>query len=172
MSMKKPAKTKSVRVGTRMPPDLRDRLAGFCAASGIAECSVICSGVEQYLNGTSDATLLLRRLDRLGRALARLHRDQQLLSEAFAVFLRVWFAHTPAVVEEEKAAARATAEARYKQFVEHVAARFSRGHRFLDDLPKELIASDAELDSVLAGLDKPGSEAFAGEHPPFQEREV
>jgi hypothetical protein len=144
------SKVKSVRLGTRMPPLLRDRLAGFCAASGIAECTVIAAGVEQYLDGTSDSTLVLRRLDRLGRAIARTHRDQELLAEAFSVFIQLWFAHTPSVADEDKAEARATAESRYKQFVEHVMGQFSGGRRFLDDLPKELVANDMELDAILA----------------------
>jgi hypothetical protein len=50
-------------------------------------------------------------------------------------------------------AARATAEGRYKKFVEYVAEQFSGGHRFLDDLPKEMVANDVELDEVLAKPD-------------------
>jgi hypothetical protein len=37
------------------------------------------------------------------------------------------------------------AESRYEQFVRHVAEQFSAGGRFLDDLPRESIADDAEL---------------------------
>jgi hypothetical protein len=60
--MNKPFNVKGVRIGTRMPPLLLDRLAGVCAASGIAECAVISAGVEQYLDGTSESSLMLRCL--------------------------------------------------------------------------------------------------------------
>jgi hypothetical protein len=123
-------------------------LAGFCAASGIAECTVIAAGVEQYLDGTSDSTLVLRRLDRLGRAIARMHRDQELLAEAFSSFIQLWFAHMPSVADEDKPEARATAESRYKHFVEHVVEQFSGGRRFLDDLPRETVAKDDELTAL------------------------
>jgi integrase len=86
-----------------MRPDLRNRLAGFCAASGLSESAVISSGVGQYLDGTSDMTRLLHRLDRFDRALGRMHRDQQLFMQAFGIFVRPWFAHTPSVAEEDKA---------------------------------------------------------------------
>jgi hypothetical protein len=145
-----PSNQKPVRIGTRMRPDLRNRLAGFCAASGLSESAVISSGVEQYLDGTGDLTLLPRRLDRFDRALGRMHRDQQLFMQAFGVFVRLWFAHTPAVAEEDKAEARAKAEARYKRFVEHVSEQFAGGRRFLDDLPKEVISDDEELDAIVA----------------------
>ena len=106
--------------------------------------------VEQYLNGASDMTLVLRRLDRLGRADDRVHRDVELLSASFAVFVRLWFAHTPSLREEAKPAAREDAESRYQQFKDYVAQEFTGGRRFLDDLPREAIADDSELTAIVA----------------------
>src|SRR5580658_3270915 len=80
----------------------------------------------------------------------RMHRDLELLSEAFSVFVRLWFAHTPSVPVDAKPVARSTAESRYKQFVEHVVQQFSGGRRFLDDLPREVAANDAELNAIAA----------------------
>ena len=147
--------TKLVRRGrVRLQPyvdvEVSKRLDRFCAATDSTVSAVVLAAVRQYLDGTSDATLVLRRLDRLGRAVARSQRDLEFLSEAFAVFLRVWFAHTPNIPEDSKKAARANAEGRYKQFVEHVAEQFSGGHRFLDDLPYETIGDDAELTAAAA----------------------
>jgi hypothetical protein len=135
-------------VYTRLPVALRDRLCSYCAASGIAERAVFEAALEQYIGGASDMTLLFRRLDRLGRANERVQRDVQLFSEAFAVFVRVWFAHTPSVPEDAKPTARSSSESRYRQFVEHVARQFSGGRRFLDDLPREVLANDVELDEI------------------------
>jgi predicted DNA-binding protein len=142
------AKVRRVRVYTRLSAELRDRLSGYCAASSIAERAVFEEAIQQYVDRVGDLALVLRRLDRLGRAGARLHRDVELLSEAFAVFVRLWFAHTPTIPEDGKAGARSTAESRYRLFVEHVGQQFSGGRRFLDDLPRESIAHDAELDAV------------------------
>jgi hypothetical protein len=87
----------------------------------------------------------LRRLDRLGRAGARTQRDLELLSEAFAVWTKVWFAHTPALADDAKRPARMGTENRYRQFVDHVAEQFSGRKRFLDDLPRESLVEDTEL---------------------------
>jgi hypothetical protein len=81
---------------------------------------------------------------------ARTQRDLELFSQAFGVFMRLWFAHTPPIPEENKRSARTSAESRYKQFVEHVSQQFSGGHRFLDDLPHEAVANEAELTAVVA----------------------
>ncbi|HEV3189559.1 MAG TPA: hypothetical protein VGY54_03635 [Polyangiaceae bacterium] len=139
-----------VRLQSYVEPVVAERVDRFCAATGLSESTLLKSSVCQYLDGTSDLTLVLRRLDRVGRALERDHRDLEFLSEAFAVFVKLWFAHTARVPEDEKPAARKDAEGRYKEFVEHVLAQFSGGRRFLDDLPRESIADDAEL-AALSG---------------------
>ncbi len=141
-------KTRSARVWTHLSATLRDRLSSYCAASHLTERAVFEAALEQYMSGTSDMTLVLRRLDRLGRATDRVHRDVELLSAAFAVFVRLWFAHTPSLRDEAKPAAREDAESRYRQFMDYVAQEFTGGRRFLDDLPHEVIADDAELGTM------------------------
>ncbi|HWW83026.1 MAG TPA: hypothetical protein VNZ26_05450 [Vicinamibacterales bacterium] len=131
-------------------------MSGYCEASGIAEREVFEAALAQYLDSTNDMSLVLRRLDRLGRAGVRAHRELEILSETFAVFMRLWFAHTPSLTEEEKPAARKDAESRYGQFVEHIGERFAGGHRFLDDLPREVVANDAELDAISIGASSSG----------------
>jgi len=148
--MKKTARRGRVRLLPYVPEELAERVANVCSSSGVTESAFVEGALRQYLDGTSDKALVLRRLDRLGRAVARDHRDLELLSEAFAVFVRMWFAHAPRIREEAKREARELAEVRYKQFVAHVAEEFSGGRRFLEDLPRELVAIDSELESIAA----------------------
>ena len=143
-------KIRSARVWTHLSATLRDRLSSYCAASNITERAVFEAALEQYISGTSDMTLVLRRIERLSRAADRVHRDVELLSAAFAVFVQLWFAHTPSLREEVKPAAREDAESRYQQFKDYVTQEFAGGRRFLDDLPREAIADDAELDAIAA----------------------
>ncbi|HEV3194379.1 MAG TPA: hypothetical protein VGY54_27970 [Polyangiaceae bacterium] len=130
---------------------LAKRLAEYSAASGIASCTVVQAALRQYLDRTSDTTLILRRLDRLGRTDARAHRDLELLSEAFAVWVKVWFAHTPCVSDDAQESARRTVEGRFARFIEHVVEQFTGGHRFLDDLPREVLGDEVELANLAAG---------------------
>ena len=146
--MTKTVRRGRVRLLPYVDPALAQRVDQFCAAADVTVSAVVAAAIQQYLDGTSDATLVLRRLDRLGRAVARNQRDVELLSEAFAVFVRLWFAHTPAIPEAAKGSVRASAESRYRRFVEHVAEQFSGGHRFLDDLPHEAIGDEGELAAV------------------------
>ncbi len=153
--MRKPVRSGRIRLMPYVEPELAQRLEKCCAALDATQSAVVTSALRQYMDGTSDATLVLRRLDRLGRSALRTHRDVELLSEAFSVFVRLWFAHTPTIPEDGKRAARTTAEGRYRQFVEHVAEQFSGGRRFLDDLPHEEVADGAELEAAASAVNFP-----------------
>ena len=148
-----------VRLHPYVDREVAKRLVEYSAASGIASSTVVQAALRQYLDRTSDTTLILRRLDRLGRADARAHRDLELLSEAFAVWVKVWFAHTPCITDDAQESARRTAESRFAQFIEHVVERFTGGHRFLDDLPREGLADEVELENVAAEMPLPAPTA-------------
>jgi hypothetical protein len=128
------SKVRRVRVSARISVTLRDRLTKYCAASGISERAVIENALRQYLEGSSDSALMLRRLDRLQVLVGRNHRDLELLSEAFGLYMRAWFlTHSPSVAESKTLRA---GEGAYKAFAQQLGDRFSAGHRFVDDLPK------------------------------------
>jgi hypothetical protein len=143
-------KIRSERVWTYLSATLRDRLSSYCAASNVTERAVFEAAIEQYISGTSDLTLVLRRIERLYRAADRVHEDVELLSAAFTVFVQLWFAHTPSLREELKPAAREEAESRYQHFKDYVTQEFAGGRRLLDDLPREAIGDEAELDTMAA----------------------
>jgi hypothetical protein len=64
-----------VRLQSYVEPATADRVDQYCADTGLSESALIKSSLTKYLDGTNDATLLLRRMDRLGRARERDHRD-------------------------------------------------------------------------------------------------
>ncbi|HLZ07515.1 MAG TPA: hypothetical protein VKT80_02935, partial [Chloroflexota bacterium] len=57
-----------VRIHPYVEATLAGRLAAYSAATGIASSTVVQAALRQYLDATSDTALMLRRLDRLGRA--------------------------------------------------------------------------------------------------------
>ena len=137
-------KVRRVRVSARLSAELRARLTKYAAASGISERTILEDALRKYLDGAGDTALLIRRFDRVDRALGRAERDLDLLSEAFGRYIRLWFlAHAPnADAVEAKASTRGSAETHYKKFVEHLGALFAQGHRFIDDLPPDTFRND------------------------------
>jgi hypothetical protein len=132
------------RIYPYLTTEIRERLAAYCAARATTESAVVDAALRQYLDGMSETALLLRRLDRLGQAQSRMQCDLEMHSEAFALFVKIWFAHTPTVPPEARKAAQTGAETRYRQFVQYVAHQLSAGRRFVDDLPRTALSEDAE----------------------------
>ena len=141
----KPIRT---RLHARIAPQTRKRLKEHCAARGISSRAGVEEAIARYLDDVSDPGLIMKRLDRLGRAVARVQRDNELFMESFTVFVKLWFAHTPSVGEADKPAAQVNAEARYRQFVKYVSDLLARGHRAFDDFPRESIADPPELTAI------------------------
>ena len=69
--------------------------------------------------------------------------------ELHAIWIRIWFAHTPPLSDATKSTARENAETRYLNLAAHVAEQFGKGARFIDDLPQELLAIEDELSNAL-----------------------
>lgn len=159
--MSKPAKLARARVHARVAREVAERLVSYCRATRTTERAVVEAALRQYLDNASDMTLLLRRHDRLGRAHARSHRDLEILSQAFATFVRLWFSHTPPVPQDARKTAQTSGEARYRQFTSYVAEQFAAGKRFIDDLPQERIADERELASVAQAAEDASAERTA-----------
>ena len=145
--MKRTPRRGRIRLQSYIESAMGQRLEAFCAAKGLTEGAVVHAALGQYFDGTGDAALVMRRLDRLGRAGERTQRDLELVAETLGLFIQMWLAHTPQLPEDAKASAR-TAPIRFQQFVTRLAEEFSGGHRFIDDLPRECLADEAELRSA------------------------
>lgn len=125
------------RIGARIPAELRHRLAEYNAAKGVYEGDTIRSALEQFLDGTSDMTLLQRRLDGLSRSLARLQRTLELQGEFLNEYVLVYLKNTPPLPEADLHPSLRLAAGRYKTMLERVTACVSVGKTWVDDLPKE-----------------------------------
>lgn len=134
-----------------LPIELHKRLRAYCAAKDVSETSVVQAALKDYLDDTNDKTLLMRRLDRISRSMDRARRDQDIVAETLAVFVQVWLGYAPRLDGPERDAARRSGNARYQQFLEEVARRFAAGSRLVDDIVKDRIVDDAELDAAAAG---------------------
>ena len=114
-----------------LTPALRKRLRLYASRRGATESSVVERALVDYLDGdVTDRALILRRLDRLSRGLTTAQRDVELLAQGFGVFVQLWFAHTPRIADDARAAAEKEALRRYSQFLDHVVSEIAAGRRF------------------------------------------
>ena len=139
-----------VRLQPYVDAPLAKQLAAYSAATGRTTSFVVQAALRQYLDRTDDKMLLVQRLNKLGRAWNRTQRDLEIHMEAFAIYVKLWFAHTPHIPDNAKDFARREAESRFAQFQEYLVEQFQGGRRFVDDLPREVIADEVELSRMAA----------------------
>ncbi len=137
--------------------DVYRRVKAYSAKRGMSLGAIVEEALRRYLDDSGDVALILGRLDRNGRGLERLKRDLELLSEFQSVFVRMWFAHTPQIVESERETAQRLGAKRFEQMLDFVSKRFSAGHRLSEDLVGETIGDDNELAAAAAKGDLHGT---------------
>jgi hypothetical protein len=125
--------------------DVHGRLKAYCARRGLSDCAVIEESLKQHLDQSTDAALIMRRLDRTGRRIDKIRADLELLTEFVSLWVRLWFAHTPQIPDAQKGAAQTSAAKRYEQFLAFVTKRLSGTQRLaVELLGEELLVDPAE----------------------------
>jgi hypothetical protein len=128
--MNKRTKGKGNRVRPLSSPPLGRRVGAHRAESGLSKRAVVDAAAARHVGGDHHVNPVLLHLDRLEASMKRTHREVQVLSQAFASFV---IAAAPNVLKDE-AGALATAERRYKEFIDQVGEKFVNGPRFLDEV--------------------------------------
>lgn len=133
-------KRRKERIQPYVSADLRRSLGLFCARRQMAESAVVETSLQQFLTGTSDTTLLYRRLDSISRRFDQLQQALELQGELVNEFLKTWLRNTPPLPDPDAQATIRQARARYQALLERIAASVSTGKTFVDELPKESLS--------------------------------
>jgi predicted transcriptional regulator len=118
------------RHNLHLDEDLTRRLMALAAKPGMSKAGIISAALRSYLDKEGADVLdhlLQTRLNRLSGQLDRLERDQRIVVQTLAEFVRHHFMVTAAPPESELASRRAQAEARYQSFIETVGRQLAAG---------------------------------------------
>lgn len=74
------------------------------------------------------------RLDKLSNQLNRIERNQRVLIESLALYIRFHFSVLPPLPEVDQAAGRALANDRFQAFIDQVGRRVAGGKSVIDDV--------------------------------------
>ena len=120
--------------------DLAERLDALTRRSGSSKSAIISAALRAYLErGASDIDAAVQqRLDRHTRLLGAVQREQQILIESFAHFLRYYLTVTPPLAEADQPAAKALGQDRFSVFIDQVARRIAQGRSVARELVERL----------------------------------
>jgi hypothetical protein len=120
------------RHNLHLDEDLTRRLMALAAKPGMSKAGIISAALRSYLDKEGAEVLdhlLQTRMNRLSGQLDRLERDQRIVVQTLAEFVRHQFLVTAAPPESELASRRAQAEARYQSFIETVGRQLAAGRQ-------------------------------------------
>lgn len=139
------------RLNIFIEPDHAKRLEQVAAHQGVSKSAVIAAALSSFLSpegAEQRETAMAKRLDRLSRQFERLDRDQNILVETVALYVRYFLTVSIPVPEGQQEAARAQGRARYAQFVEQLARHLQRGRSLVREVHEE---ASAEPVAAVAG---------------------
>ncbi|OOE11715.1 CopG family transcriptional regulator [Stutzerimonas degradans] len=125
------------RLNLFIEPDHAKRLNELAIKKGVSKSSIVAAALASWLSpvpGEQRETAMAKRLDRLSRQFERLERDQNILIETVALYVRYYLTVSTPVPEAHQEAARAQGRLRFSQFIEQLGRRVQKGRRLLDEL--------------------------------------
>lgn len=132
---------KKQKVTAYLDAPLADALQALAARRRVSGARIVEAAVASFLSpdaAEQSEAAIVRRLDRLTRAVERLERDQEIAGEALALFVRFWLTTTPPLPDELREAAQAKGRERYGGFVETLARRLAKGATLAREVSREV----------------------------------
>ena len=120
---------------------LTEELDRLARKPGSSKSGIVADALRAYLarGAASEVDAVLKaRLDRFARALARIERNQDVMLETLALYVRWQLTVTAPLPESEQAAARAAGEARFQSFIDQLSRRIAAGRGLGRELAKRL----------------------------------
>ena len=156
------------RLNIFLEPDHARRLEELATLKGISKSGIIAASIAAYLSPDAphqQGINLGRRLDALSRQIDRLERDQAVLLETVALWVRHQLAVSTPVPEGLQDAARAQGRARFADFVAQLARHLQRGGSLVGDVWREIAPEEVPRTSHERATHS-GSENANDEKPP------
>ena len=117
------------------------RLDELAAMKGLSKSSIIAAALASFLSpdsGDQREAAIAKRLDHLSRQIDKLERDQNILIETLALYVRYFLTVSTPLPEAHQEAARAQGRARFEQFVKQLGRHLLRGRSLVKDVVEEI----------------------------------
>jgi hypothetical protein len=138
---------KKSRLNVYFDAALYAELEALAARRKLSKSQIVEAALAAFLSpdgADQREAAIVRRLDRLTRAVERLERDVTVGNEALALFVKFWLTTTPPLPDTMRDAAQAKGRERYEGFVEALGRRLAKGGTLAKEVSEEHGASEAE----------------------------
>jgi|TARA_R110002072_G_scaffold19100_30_gene71207 predicted transcriptional regulator len=132
---------KKDRLNVYFDPSLSGELEALAARRKVSKSQIVEAALAAFLSpdgADQREAAIVRRLDRLTRAVERLERDQSIGNEAVALFVKFWLTTTPPLPEDMRDAAHVSGKERYDRFVETLGRRLAKGSTLTKEVSEDV----------------------------------
>jgi dsDNA-specific endonuclease/ATPase MutS2 len=126
------------------------------AKKGVSKSSIVAAALASWLSpdaADKREAAMAKRLDRLSRQFEKLERDQNILIETVALYVRYYLTVSTPLPEAHQEAARAQGRARFEQFIEQLGRHILRGRSLVREVYEELEPETRRLDEIAAQVE-------------------
>ena len=123
------------------------RLRDMSMSKGISKSAIVAAALSTFLSPDSAERrelALTKRLDRLSNQFGRLERDQTVLIETVALYIRYVLSTSILAPESHQEAMRAQGKARFSKFFEQLGLHLQRGGSLVQELSRETQLTEPE----------------------------
>ena len=140
--------TSRSRLNIFLEPDHARRLGQLGAMKGVSKSAIVAAALASYLSpdgGDRREAAIAKRLDKLSRQLERLERDQTILIETLALFVRYTLTVNAPIPAAHQDAARAQGRERFRQFVDQLARHLQKGRGLVGQVSEEIVPDQSRF---------------------------
>ena len=154
------------RLNLFIEPEHARRLDELATMKGLSKSSIIAAALASFLSpdsGDQREAAIAKRLDRLSHQFDKLERDQNILIETLALYVRYFLTVSTPVPEAHQEAARAQGRARFEQFIEQLGRHLLRGRSLVKDVVEEIQPGQSQFfglqenANISSSTDDPGA---------------
>jgi hypothetical protein len=136
------------RLNIFLESDHAKRLEELAAMKGLSKSSIIAAALSSFLSpdsGDRREAAIVKRLDRLSNQFSKLERDQNILIETLALYVRYFLTVSTPVPESHQEAARAQGRVRFEQFIAQLGRHLLKGRSLVKEVHEEIVPDQSQF---------------------------
>ena len=136
------------RLTAYLSHSVAERLNLACKRPGANKSALVDKALDRLLSPERDQSgeaALMRRLDRMSKQLSEVNRNQQIVVESLALFIRYYLTITPPLPRSEQEPARSLGNQRFEFFIAQVGRRLAGGQNIVSEVLERIVANDPDL---------------------------
>ena len=103
------------------------------------ESGIVEAALKTFLSQTEHEAVIDRRLNKLQKQLEKMRREQQILLETVATFVKVYLAHTPEIPDTQKSLSEEKGLRRFERFIGIIANAFENETLFREAIDERIM---------------------------------